>query len=79
MWTVTTTEAKKKRSAARTAHSDGFAFEAEVILRAIAAKIKVVEVPITVRYPPTRTTHFHNVKDPARIVAIVVRTLRELG
>lgn len=59
------------------AHANGYAFEAEVLLMALAAKMTVVEVPIAVRYPPEeeRVTHFDSVRDPARIVAVVVRTL----
>ncbi len=56
---------------------DGYAYEAEIILRAVAAGLSVVEVPVRVIYPPPheRRTHFHNVRDPARIVARVVRTV----
>jgi glycosyltransferase involved in cell wall biosynthesis len=56
---------------------EGYAFEAEIILRAVAAGIPVVEVPIRVIYPPEheRVTHFHSVRDPARIIARVVQTL----
>ena len=59
---------------------DGFAFEAEVVLRAIAAGLPLVEVPVRVVYPlgESRRTHFHNVRDPARIVGTVVRTVLEL-
>lgn len=53
----------------------GYAFEAEMILLAIAARIRVVEVPIRVLYPADRTTHFHSVRDPARVIRRVVRTL----
>jgi glycosyltransferase involved in cell wall biosynthesis len=62
------------------ARADGFAFEAEVILRAIAAGLPVVEVPVSVVYPAReeRRTHFHNVRDPASIVGTVVRTVLEL-
>jgi len=58
----------------------GYAFEAEVVLRAIAADIPIVEVPVDVVYPPEglRTTHFRGVIDPVRIVATVVRTVLEL-
>lgn len=54
---------------------DGYAFEAEIILRAIAAGVRVVEAPIQVIYPPERITHFDNVRDPARIVSRVLQTL----
>jgi glycosyltransferase involved in cell wall biosynthesis len=56
---------------------EGYAYEAEIILRAVAAGLAVVEVPIRVIYPPEheRVTHFHSVRDPARIIARVVQTL----
>lgn len=54
---------------------DGYAFEAEIILLAIAAKIPIVETPIEVVYPEDRTTHFDSVRDPMRVVHRVVRTL----
>lgn len=59
------------------ARGDGYAFEAEIILRAIAARVPLVEEPIEVYYPPEeqRVTHFDSVKDPARIVMRVVQTL----
>jgi glycosyltransferase involved in cell wall biosynthesis len=62
------------------ARARGFAFEAEVLLRAVAAGLPVVEVRIPVVYPPPgeRTTHFRKVRDPAHIVATVVRTAVEL-
>jgi len=57
----------------------GYAFEAEVILRAARAHIAIEQVPIQVVYPPRerRVSHFRNVRDPARIVARVVQTLLE--
>jgi glycosyltransferase involved in cell wall biosynthesis len=57
--------------------ADGYAYEAEVLLRAAHAGIRIVEVPVDVYYPPEneRVTHFDSVKDPARIVVAVVRTL----
>jgi glycosyltransferase involved in cell wall biosynthesis len=60
--------------------AEGYAFEAEVILRAVAAEMPIVEVPVPVFYPPEelRISHFDKVRDPARIVATVVRTLHEL-
>lgn len=56
---------------------DGYAFEAECVLRAARERIPIVEVPVRVYYPPEhlRVTHFHSVKDPARIVYRVVTTL----
>jgi hypothetical protein len=55
----------------------GYAFEAEIIIRAIAAKVSIVEVPIDVIYPPAheRVTHFDSVRDPARISWRVASTL----
>ncbi len=54
---------------------DGYAFEAEVILLAIAAGAPIVEVPIRVLYPDDRTTHFDSVRDPMRVIRRVVGTL----
>jgi glycosyltransferase involved in cell wall biosynthesis len=56
---------------------DGYAFEAECVLRAARAGWPVVEVPVRVYYPPeeARVTHFHVVRDPARIVYRVLATL----
>ncbi len=56
---------------------DGYAYEAEIILRALAARVRLVEVPVRVIYPPAgeRVTHFDSVRDPARIVVRVVKTL----
>lgn len=54
---------------------DGYAFEAEIILLAIAAKIPVVELPIEVVYPADRTTHFDSVRDPMRVIRRVVKTV----
>jgi glycosyltransferase involved in cell wall biosynthesis len=61
------------------AKDDGYAFEAEFILRAAHANWNIVEVPVRVHYPPEseRTTHFDSVKDPARIVYRVLATLAE--
>jgi glycosyltransferase involved in cell wall biosynthesis len=58
---------------------DGYAFEAEFVLRAARAGWRIAEIPIRVHYPPEseRTTHFHSAKDPARIVYRVVATLGE--
>ena len=58
----------------------GYAFEAEVILRALAAGLPLLEVPVEVVYPRTEDarSHFRTVRDPARIVATVVRTVLDL-
>jgi glycosyltransferase involved in cell wall biosynthesis len=62
------------------ARAAGFAFEGEVVLRALAAGMTLVEIPIAVVYPPEdqRRTHFRGVVDPARIVVTVVKTVLEL-
>ena len=59
------------------AQSRGFGFEAEVVLRAALAGLPLVEEPIQVHYPPEtdRTSHFHVVRDPTRIVLRVLATL----
>jgi len=54
---------------------DGYAFEAEIILLAIAARVPIEEVPIRVLYPADRTTHFDSVRDPMRVIRRVVSTL----
>jgi glycosyltransferase involved in cell wall biosynthesis len=63
------------------ARARGYAFEAEIILRALAAGLPLVEVPVRVVYARegSQVTHFRSVRDPARIVATVVRTVVELG
>jgi glycosyltransferase involved in cell wall biosynthesis len=55
----------------------GYGFEAEVIVRAVRLGWDIVEVPVRVIYPPEgeRVTHFHSVRDPARIVYRVLYTL----
>jgi glycosyltransferase involved in cell wall biosynthesis len=62
------------------ARAMGYAFEAEVVLRASAAGIPIVEKEVRVVYPPEdeRVTHFDSVRDPMRIVVAVVRTVRDL-
>jgi glycosyltransferase involved in cell wall biosynthesis len=59
----------------------GYAFEAEVLLRASAAGIAIVEREVTVLYPPEheRVTHFHSVRDPIRIIATVLATVRDIS
>jgi glycosyltransferase involved in cell wall biosynthesis len=57
--------------------ADGYGYEAELILRAARLGWEIVEVPVRVIYPPEneRVTHFHSVRDPARIVYRVLHTL----
>ena len=57
--------------------SDGYAFEAEILMRALAAKVPVEEYVVDVRYPKDRTTHFDTVKDPIRMIVTVLRTLKD--
>lgn len=54
---------------------DAFGFEAEVLLRAVRARMPIVQVDVDVLYPSDRTTHFDSRRDPWRIVARVVRTI----
>jgi glycosyltransferase involved in cell wall biosynthesis len=58
------------------ARSTGYAFEAEVLLRAARVGWTIVEVPVRVIYPPPaeRVSHFDAVRDPARIVGRVLET-----
>jgi glycosyltransferase involved in cell wall biosynthesis len=62
------------------ARASGFAFEGEIVLRAVAAGLPLVEVPISVVYSAAakKRSHFHRVLDPTRIVATVVCTVLEL-
>lgn len=55
----------------------GFAFESELVLVAALRGWRIAHVPIDVHYPPAtlRTTHFRNVRDPAKIVVRIVATL----
>ena len=57
--------------------AEGYGYEAELILRAARLGWDIVEVPVRVIYPPEseRVTHFHSVRDPARIVYRVLFTL----
>lgn len=55
----------------------GYAFEAEVILRMARLRLPIVQEPVRVIYPPEeqRVSHFHSVRDPARIVRRVLWTV----
>ena len=56
--------------------SPGYALEAEVILRAARARWSIHQTPVLVIYPPKeqRISHFHVIRDPARIVWRVLQT-----
>jgi glycosyltransferase involved in cell wall biosynthesis len=56
------------------ARSRGFGFEAEVIVRAASAGWTIAQIPVRVIYPADRTSHFHTVRDPARIVGRLLYT-----
>ena len=58
-------------------HEDGYGYEAEILMRAIAAGIAIEHESIRVLYPPNRISHFDAVRDPTKIVARVVRTALE--
>jgi len=55
----------------------GYAYEAEIVVRAALAGLRIEQPRIEVRYPPEeqRLSHFDAVRDPARIVARVLRTV----
>jgi glycosyltransferase involved in cell wall biosynthesis len=53
----------------------GYEMEAEAILRARRARWPIVGVPIHVRYPPGRTTHFRILRDVPRIIGRVILTV----
>ena len=57
--------------------AEGYGYEAELILRAALLGWNIVETPVRVIYPPEgeRVTHFHSVRDPAKIVYRVLFTL----
>lgn len=57
--------------------SNGYELEAEVILKAVRRDVPIVEVPVRVIYPPEseRISHFHSVRDPARIVGRILHTV----
>jgi isopenicillin-N N-acyltransferase-like protein len=58
------------------ARSPGYAFEAEVLLRAARTGWDIAELPARVLYPPgaERISHFHALRDPARIVYRVLES-----
>jgi glycosyltransferase involved in cell wall biosynthesis len=60
------------KTLALNARGTGYELEAEVLLRAVWAGVRVVEVPIRVLYPEDRVTHFRIGRDPWRIIKAVV-------
>jgi glycosyltransferase involved in cell wall biosynthesis len=58
--------------------ANGYAFEAEVVLRALARGLPLVEVPVSVYYAGQVRSHFRRVVDPCRIVVTVAKTVVEL-
>jgi glycosyltransferase involved in cell wall biosynthesis len=64
------------RTLALGASADGYGFEAEVLIRATAAGLRIVHLPVRVVYPPEdqRVTHFDPVWDPTRMVLRVIAT-----
>jgi glycosyltransferase involved in cell wall biosynthesis len=54
----------------------GYDFESEILVRAARRGVDIVEVPVSVIYPPRaeRISHFHVVRDPARILVRLVHT-----
>jgi hypothetical protein len=57
--------------------SSGFGIEAEIVMRAARAGLRIEQVPVDVLYPPEdeRRSHFKSVRDPTRIVFRVLHTL----
>ncbi len=64
-----------RRTLALGVKDEAFAFETEILLRALRARVPIVQVDIRVLYPADRTTHFDSRRDPWRIVGRVLRTL----
>lgn len=60
--------------------AERFAFETEVVIRAVRAGLAVRSVPVRVYNPPAaeRTSHFRGVSDTTRIVLTVIRLLLRL-
>ncbi len=69
------------RTLALAGRAPGYAYESELLLRAVEARLPLVETVVPVLYPPgeLRVTHFDSVRDPARIVVNVLSTLHELS
>ncbi len=54
----------------------GYDLEAEIVLFSSWSGVEIVEREVLVRYPEDRTTHFHVVRDPWRIIWTVLRAVR---
>jgi glycosyltransferase involved in cell wall biosynthesis len=54
-----------------------YSFEADALLRAVYAGLKVVEVPVRVDYPPDRSSAFLPVRDTTLITLRVIGTVAE--
>lgn len=69
-----------RETLALAASASGYAFEAEILLRAADAGMRITERDVRVIYPPEheRVTHFDSVRDPARIIVVVLSTVRDL-
>ncbi len=54
--------------------ADRFAFETEVLIRAVRQGIPITSVPVAVYYPPAdqRTSHFRRIVDTVRIIGVVL-------
>lgn len=54
--------------------ADRFAFETEVLIRAVRAGLRIVSVPVEVYYPPPdeRQSHFDPWRDTVRIIFVVL-------
>lgn len=56
-----------------------YAFEVEIVVRALWAGFSVREIPVSVSYPENRVSHFHKLKDNARLTVLnTLLTLRSM-
>lgn len=69
------------RTLALGGRAPGYAYESELLLRAVEARLPLVETRVPVLYPAgeLRVTHFDPVRDPARIIVSVLSTLHDLS
>jgi isopenicillin-N N-acyltransferase-like protein len=66
-----------RRALSLRTHDQRFGFEAEIIFAALRGGVKVVEVPVTVIYPPPsrHTTRYRTIKDTVHIVFRITWTI----